>query len=180
MEQPTTTPEDRLREFQSLVNMAPYKPLPSAPSWLAVLGRSAETDFGAQALLGPNGVSVATQTEQRLRAMPDAASLFMAVLASRMRGTGRMLAVGLPPSARHLPLLLASSVILANTIDQSLQERPVVGGGVLVVSPDLDVRSFPTAGECRCGHGQAKLSSPESASSYLAWSFPDALSSDQI
>lgn len=112
-----------------------------APPWLCDLAGIAFNDLGVMALLGPSGINVSTEQGKRVRAMPDPAGLFLAGLSSHIYATGRKLAVGLPPAGRHLPLLLASSAILANALKRSLSRDTLTGGCVLVISSDLDVRS---------------------------------------
>ena len=137
---PIVDTPDPLRKLRAQVDLRPYTPAPNAPRWLSYLASVAANDLGALALLGPGGINVSLTSGGRVRAMPDPTALFVASLASRIRRTRHRIALGLPPAARHLPLLLASSAVLASTLDRHL-DPSVEDGGVLVISPDLDARS---------------------------------------
>lgn len=126
--------------LRAVTDFAHYMPDSSAPSWLQILGQIASHDAGALAIAGPSGLTVDIDGSQ-LRAMPDAPSMFITGLVDRLRGTDRRLALGMPPAARHLPLLIAASTVLANVIDRASKKQPRGDGSVLILSPDLEVRS---------------------------------------
>ena len=66
---------------------------------------------------------------------------YLSGLACRVRGTDVRLAVALPPGGRHLPLLLASAAVLDDVLTRAFDIEHAIEGRVLIVSPDLDVRS---------------------------------------
>lgn len=135
---PTICPEHGIQKLQKSIDFASYAAASDAPVWMQRLASHVPHDFGALGLLGPSGLSVQNNGDGRMRPVLDAPTLYLAGLTDALRGSGKRLAVGVPPAARHLPLLLAASAVLANTIDRALGQKRA---GVLVVSPDLDLRS---------------------------------------
>ena len=127
--------------MRSKTDFSPYTPISNAPSWLWDLANIARVDLGILALLGPSGISVGTEQGKRIRVKPDPMAVFLAGLASHICASGQRLAIGIPPAGRHLPLLLASTAILTNTLKRSLAINTSIEGNILVISPDLDVRS---------------------------------------
>src|SRR2546426_12640143 len=109
----------RFLALKESVDLRPYTPNDDAPDWLKSLGLLARSDEGVIALLGPSGVKASTPAGGRERILPDPTAVFLAGLADSTRKSGRRFAVGLPPVARHLPLLLASSALLAETLDRA-------------------------------------------------------------
>lgn len=140
MKQPTlTSPENQVTRLQDLVDLSQYKVVASAPAWIRHLSLLSANDGGVLALLGPNGIRASTEDGGRVRAVPDALGVLMAGLSGALRRSSKRLAVGVPPVARHLPLLMASSAVLSDTLEQVPDPSP--GRGVLLISPDLDMRS---------------------------------------
>lgn len=135
---PTICPEHGIQKLRKGIDFSSYAATPDSPVWMRRLASHVTHDFGALGLLGPSGLSVLNNGESRVRPILDAPTLYLAGLTDDVRGTGKRLAVGVPPAAKHLPLLLAASAVLANTIDRALGNKRA---GVLVVSPDLDLRS---------------------------------------
>jgi hypothetical protein len=127
---------DKLR---AEVDFGPYHPAPGAPTWMARLAEIARGDLGALAILGPAGISIISANGHKTRVSPDPTSLYIAALSDRLRGTGQMAAVGIPPCGRHLPLFLASAALLKSTLENARAARK--RGSVLVISRDLDIRS---------------------------------------
>jgi hypothetical protein len=127
---------EKLREQADFRNCQPNGPV---PPWMTNLAKFAREDLGSLALLGPSGVSIRSKDGYRVRAMPDASALYIVGISDRARETGRRIAVGIPPIARHLPLLLASAAVLAATLEHSRGSNR--NGSVLVISRDLDIRS---------------------------------------
>jgi len=116
-----------------------------SPRWLHALTKYLSEDLGALAMLGPNGLNVLTRTGAD-RVRPDALALCIAALASCSRQTGKHFALGLPPGARHLPLVIAAVSVLADALQraQASASRASINAnlsGVLIVSNDLDIRS---------------------------------------
>lgn len=133
---------DRLRE---LVDLPPYEPAGDAPRWLEVLANAATHDGSALSVLGPGGIRTATfdplrDQHGRIRAVPDPAAVLLAGLAGRVRRSEERIAIGLPPAGRHLPLLLAAAAVMGDVLDAAGGILPS-RRGVLVISPDLDLRS---------------------------------------
>src|SRR5262249_46663932 len=89
--------------------------------------------------LGPSGISIRGTDQSRARLYPDPTSLSIVTLSNLCRKNRKKLAVAIPPFARHFPLLLASSALLASTLEHAAGSTR--DGSVLVVSRDLDIRS---------------------------------------
>jgi hypothetical protein len=123
------------------IDFSSCTPHAHSPRWFCDLADIASNDLGVMALLGPSGININDPSGKRLRAMPDTAGIFLAGLTNHVCATRRSLAIGIPPSGRHLPLLLAGSTVLANTLERSLMDNMSINGCVLVISPDLDLRS---------------------------------------
>ena len=100
---------DPVAALRRQVDLSPHVFPSSSPMWLASLGCTVTDDVGALALLGPGGLRVRGSTH---RLNPDAFALSLASLASTGRGTNLKLALGLPPGARHLVLLIAATNVL--------------------------------------------------------------------
>jgi hypothetical protein len=132
--------DPRLLELRASANFEPYMPTGAAPDWLFSLEAVAESETGIWALLGPCGVSTSNQDGKRVRVTPEPLGLFLAGLSSRLRWTGQRIAIGMPPAGKHLLLFMASTVVLSSSLD-TLGATSLTRGGVLVISPDLDLRS---------------------------------------
>jgi hypothetical protein len=110
--------------------------------WLQGLGILAEDNLGILALLGPNSVGFNQENGIKKLSDYDPIILYLCALTSQIRGTGRKIAIGIPPHARYLPLLLAATSVLAGTLDKFCKDPEVASAdGVLVISPDLVLRS---------------------------------------
>ncbi len=140
----TSQPADPVEALKRQVDLTAYSFPQDSPRWLVALMRYLYEDLGVLAVLGPSGLSIRTDSRTD-RIKPDSLALSLAALVSRSRTTGTRLALGLPPGARHLPLLLAAVSVLADALQRAQAsakgEYPVGLSGVLVVSTDLDVRS---------------------------------------
>lgn len=132
---------ESLTRLRSQVDLSTYQTSDDAPGWLRALAENSLHQLGAMALIGPSGMSVTVEGGMRLRAVLDPADLFLVGLCCQIRASGQKLAVGLPPISRHLPLLLAGSAVLDDVLIAATSQEAVDYGRVLVVSPDLDVRS---------------------------------------
>lgn len=137
---------DLVRSLQRRVDLSPYQPNPTAPQWLHALAEFATGDGGVLAVLGPGGIRTGTYDAtmrqwRKERATPDASSVLLAGLADRVRESGEKFAVGVPPAARHLPLLLAATAVMDDTLASQAGAVQLSHRGVLVLSPDLDLRS---------------------------------------
>ena len=115
-----------------------YLPKKGSPAWLVGLAQITRDDLGTLAILGPSGISIRSDG-YRSRLRPDPASLYIAGLTDKVRGAGQKVAVGIPASARHLPLLLATAAVLKSTLERARGSSRL--GNVLVISRDLDIRS---------------------------------------
>jgi hypothetical protein len=135
---------DPVEALKRQVDLSAYSFPQDSPRWLVVLMRYLAEDLGVLAVLGPSGLSIRTASRTD-RVKPDSLALCLAALVSRSRKTGTRIALGLPPGARHLPLLLAAVSVLADALQRaqaSAKGESLAGlSGVLVVSTDLDVRS---------------------------------------
>jgi len=142
---PSNFQNDPSAILRSQVDLSPYAFAHGSPRWLLALTRYLCEDLGALAMLGPNGLNLLTYAgAQRVR--PDAFTLCIAALASCSRHTGKRSALGLPPGARHLPLIIAAVSILADALQRAQASASGTVNranlsGVLVVSTDLDIRS---------------------------------------
>ncbi len=142
---PNTNQNDPVAALRRQVDLSPYSFGETSPRWLLALTRYLSEDLGALAMLGPNGLNVLTRTGPD-RVRPDALALCIAALASCSRQTGKHIALGLPPGARHLPLVIAAVSVLADALQraQASASGAFINAnlsGVLVVSTDLDIRS---------------------------------------
>lgn len=133
--------QDRLADLRSVsaLLLERYVPSPDADAWLTAGYRLCETDLGVLAMLGPNGVGVADVRAATHRASIDPVCLLLAGLQGHVREQNLKVAIGLPPAARDLPLLLAASAVLADTLARALSPDDRATG-VLVVTPDLSIR----------------------------------------
>jgi hypothetical protein len=129
-----------LRKTLRPVDFAPYEAKAGAPEWLRGLGRIAKANFGVLALMRPIAVSVAVDRTNSRRATVDTVSLYIAGLGDLVRNSDHRLAVGLPPAGRHIPLLLAVTSVLSQALQPHGQEG-TTRSGVLVITPNLDIRS---------------------------------------
>src|SRR6266545_2247955 len=134
---------NRVATLRREVDVAQFAiPQSCQPRWANVLRNITIQDLGTLALLGPGGLRVGHVHD---RLSPDPLTLSIAALVSSKIGNGSKLAIGLPPGARHLPLIIAATAILGDALRRAAPRgmRPPVKGlsGVLIVSNDLDVRS---------------------------------------
>lgn len=133
---------DRLR-VRVMPRIRRFLPTETSPRWLQGLGTIVCNDMGALALLGQARIGFQAGNNIRYLSKFDPSVLYLCGLVSRVRGTGRRIALGLPPGARHLPLLLAVTSVLACTLDKGYQNGEAsYADGVLIISPDLDIRSW--------------------------------------
>lgn len=128
-----------IEKLRNGVDFSPYQPTCEVPRWLGHLAKFVREDLGSLAILGPSGVSISSGDGHRVRVIPDALGLYIVAISDKVRGTGQKVAVGIPPTARHLPLLLASAAVLAATLEHS--RGSTRSGNILVISRDLDIRS---------------------------------------
>jgi hypothetical protein len=137
------TENDPVKLLRSQVNLSPYFFPVSSPDWLLGLNKLVAEDLGILAILGRSGLNVAQTNGARV--FPDSLSLGISALTDSLRGKGRRIAIGIPPGARHLPLLLAAVSVLADTLRKAQaaagHQQNTAMPGVLIVSTDLDVRS---------------------------------------
>ena len=112
-----------------------------APEWLFALEKVCESDLGMLALASPTGVNVGESSRSSDRLWPDLPCMLMAGLAGRIRDRKKRVAVGLPPKARDIPLFLACTTVLRNVFSSDDSSLSRGARGVLVVSPDVSLRS---------------------------------------
>jgi hypothetical protein len=134
---------NRVAALRREVDLAQFAiPQSCRSRWANALTSVMMDDLGTLALLGPTGLRV---RGARDRLSPDPMTLSIAALVSSRIGTGARLALGLPPGARHLPLMIAATAILGDAMRRAAprgMHPPSKGmSGVLIVSSDLDVRS---------------------------------------
>lgn len=127
---------DKLR---SQADFSSYGPHDDTPDWLKEILSAACNDLGILAVLGTSGINILGADHTRTRLRPELASLAIVTLSNLARRNKKKLAIGIPPFARHFPLLLASSALLASTLERAVGSKR--DGTVLVVSRDLDIRS---------------------------------------
>src|SRR5258708_26958879 len=126
---------DRLRLG---ANFAPYDGASAAPAWVDGLARLVRNDLGALALLGPAGLTLKDTSGGKSRPQFDPATLYLVALADRLRRSHRRIAIGLPPAAKHLPLLFAASAVFAGTV-HNLPRTCARGSGLLLIIPDISM-----------------------------------------
>lgn len=132
---------DRLDTLRKQVDFTLYVPVPDVPRWLNDLAAIAIKNLGVLALIGPSGINVRAEQSGRTRALPDPTGIFLAGLVGHISQTQGRIAIGIPPAGRHLPLLLASSFVLADKLNRYVDAGKITNSSILVISPDLDVRS---------------------------------------
>lgn len=112
------------------------------PGWVSTLSNLATSDLGVLALRGPNGVSLRDDVGRSSQVSGDTPGLLVLGLIDYASKHRESIALAIPPVARHLPLLAIAARTLAKTLADALD---VTGrhfqGGVLFISPDLDIRS---------------------------------------
>ena len=128
-----------ISKLRESVDFRPYTPTNDAPAWMRRLAFVAAKDLGSLAVLGPSGIKIDRGSGHRDRFYPDPAVLYLSALSNALRCSGKRVAIGVPPSGRHLPLVLAATAVLANTLEKS--KGALRNGSVLVISRDLDIRS---------------------------------------
>ena len=133
---------EALTSLRKQVDVSRYAAGPGAPAWIQALASLAAGNAGALSLIGPPGLSVATETGFRTKTPIEPAALYLAALTDTAATAKLKIGVAAPPSGQHLPLLFAIGTLLSTAINRvglpQTVERP---GPVLVVSPDLELRS---------------------------------------
>jgi hypothetical protein len=119
-------------------DLTPYLAGSDEQPWLRAWSAMACDDAGALSLIGPGGTHVRREDEERLRLPVDRLLFLLCGILSRARSHEAKLAVGCPPGARHVPLILAVASVLARTLERAESARS--SGPILVVSQDLDLR----------------------------------------
>jgi hypothetical protein len=131
------------------VDLPPLEINSTTPQWLRIAWDSVSHDNGILSLLAPTGITISTSTGARARAELDAPSSVVSMLADCVASQGQRLTVAIPPIGRHLPLLMAVTATMANAIFKkalvesgaTFQQMRQASASVLIVSPDLDLRS---------------------------------------
>ena len=118
-----------------------YEPSSGCPPWLSGLYELSKRSLGIAALLGPSGISVGDPRQGGSRILPDAIALFVSTLATSLTSSSQRVSVGIPPVGKHLPLLLAATKILDSMLESYASSHNNEKGGVLIISPDLDLRA---------------------------------------
>lgn len=121
-------------------DFTPYQLTPSAPPWLSGLRRTLNSNLGALGILGPSGLSVKASDGDCRHICLEPASLIATAFDQLVRHQMQRLAIGIPWAAEHLPLILAAQSALGQSIERSVVDKPSSSSGVLVISPDLDLR----------------------------------------
>lgn len=110
--------------LQSKVDFSRFVPGELAPSWVHSMAELAKGNMGALALIGPPGVSVATDAGYRKRAILEPAAVYLAALADCAAKNRTNLAFACPANGQHLPLLLAVGSVLSTAIRSALIPVP--------------------------------------------------------
>lgn len=133
--------QDRLAHLQDF-NREAYAAGPHAPNWARALASLASKNPGTLALVGPSGISLTdSETSYRVRSQIEAAALYLSALVDAVAKSREKIAISYPASARHLPLLFAVTSVLSTAINRAGQNSPRQTAPVLLISPDLDLRS---------------------------------------
>jgi hypothetical protein len=109
-------------------------------SWLSAASSVALNDAGVLAALGPNRLSSLNRGLIRTDAQIDGTALVLAAVAVSAARLRKTFSFPIAPGARHLPLLIATVAILGDTVRGKCFGE-MDGEGVLLVSPDLDLRA---------------------------------------
>ena len=123
------------QRLSHLVDWKPYRADNGAAPWLQRVAKLSAARSAVLALLGPSGVGVG-----KTKPVLDPATVYLVGLTDYVHGAGLSVSVALPPTAPQVPLLLAATTVLADTVNDAsgvADKRR----GVLLVSPDLDLRS---------------------------------------
>lgn len=121
--------------------------LPDAPTWLTEINDACRSDLGILALHGPSGL--VEQIDPRdssttVRIPPGAADHLTLLLTHQAIATKQHLAIATPPGAIMMPMLVVCKTLLGDLLEK--QEAPDLPnsikarGGVLLVSPDIEMR----------------------------------------
>jgi hypothetical protein len=134
---------ESLTNLYALADFRSLQPNAGSAGWLNGFTEFARADPGIAALLGPAGLAFGATFHQRVKFGADSTSLLCAALSSRVAQDPVSLAIEVPAAARDLPLLLAATILLGDTIISKLSPHSGASrkeSGVLLVSPDLNVR----------------------------------------
>lgn len=119
---------------------------PEAPTWLHEVGDTLRQDLGVLALNGVKGLS--EQLQQRdVRVPLSSADDLVLLLALGATEERRRLGIAVPPGAIMLPMLVVCKLLLGDLLAtaQALDGTPYDSfrerGGVLLVSPDAELRA---------------------------------------
>lgn len=131
----TTQHDNPVRKLSQLVDWKPYQAQNGDAAWLQRLSRLSSNRSAVLAALGPSGVGVG-----KGKPILDPAAVYLVGFTDFVHSSGRAISVGVPPSAQQMPLLLAATAVLADTLNDA-SGLTDARKGVLLVSPDLDLRS---------------------------------------
>ena len=126
---------DIVVRLRRIVDWTPYEVEAGDAVWLRRLCKLSSTRSAVLALLGPSGLGV-----DKVRPALDPAAVYLVGLTDFVHSRGQSVGISLPPCAPQMPLLLAATAVLADTLHEAsghLDKRR----GVLLVSPDLGLRS---------------------------------------
>jgi hypothetical protein len=121
--------------------------LPDAPTWLTEINDACRSDLGILALHGRFGLS--EQLDPRdssatVRIPPGAADHLTLLLTRQAIATKQHLAIAAPPGAIMMPMLIVCKTLLGDLLetqeDPNLPDSVKARGGILLVSPDLEMR----------------------------------------
>jgi hypothetical protein len=122
--------------------------LEQAPQWIQELALAFTDDLGLLSLHGPRGLSEQLPQESPVRIPLCAADNTLMLLARNALQSKQHVGIAFPPGAVMMPMLLVCKTLLGDLLNQqtALEDgAPQIGvkqkGGILLVSPDAEVRA---------------------------------------
>ena len=136
---------ESLTNLYALADFRSLQPSADAVGWLSDVAELARSDPGIAAMLGPAGLAFGKSFHERIKFGADSTSLLCGALSNFVAEHQLSVALEVPAAAPHLPLLLAAGLLLGTTTMAKLTRQPagsaaIKESGVLLVSPDLDLR----------------------------------------
>lgn len=117
-----------------------YRAAANAPAWIKAMSELALSNVGALSLIGPPGLSIDCG-DFKERVVFEQAAVYLASLVDCASKRHLKVAIAYPPVGSHVPLLLAIGSVLATGIGRHLSSGEEPARPVLVISPDLELRS---------------------------------------
>lgn len=122
--------------------------LEAAPQWIQDLSTSFADDLGLLSLHGPRGLSEHLPHQPSVRIPLCAVDNMVMLLARRAHQSNQHIGIAFPPGPVMLPMLIVCKTVLGDLLghqselEKGVEHRGIKRkGGILLVSPDSEVRS---------------------------------------